>query len=83
MRKGEGKTYEAQDDNISRMRKGKAPKGYDGHPVELHHVKGIKNDIDDIVQIKRSDHIKFHKKYGYKDFIDINETDDFKNLIVR
>lgn len=31
------------------MERGLAPKGYDGKSVELHHVKGISKDFDDIV----------------------------------
>ena len=34
--------FEMSDDNLARMAKGKAPIGFDGKPVELHHVKGIK-----------------------------------------
>lgn len=47
--KGKNTTYKATDENIKRMERGLAPKGYDGKSVELHHVKGISKDFDDIV----------------------------------
>lgn len=53
-------------DNLNRMKKGNAPIGFDEKPVELHHVKGIKIDPNYIVQIQKSDHIKFHQFSGYK-----------------
>ena len=65
------------------MKDGKAPIGYDGKFVELHHVKGLKNDFNNIVQIQRNNHITFHKTYGYKDFIDITEIESFASLIVK
>ncbi len=64
------------------MKKGLAPHDVDGKSVELHHVKGIKNDLDYVVQIRRSDHIRFHKTYGYRNFIDITLADDFIGLFV-
>ena len=79
---GAGKTYQANSQNIARMKTGKAPIGFDKNPVELHHVKGIKNDFNSIVQIQRSDHINFHKLYKYKDFVDITTLEEFISLIV-
>ena len=67
--------YELTDDNLSLMAKGKAPVGIDGYKVQLHHTKGIGNDMKDIYAISRTDHINFHKKYGYKNFIDIRLTE--------
>ena len=53
------------------MAQGKAPIGYDGRSVHLHHCKGILNDIDDYIEIGAKAHARFHKKYGYKNFINI------------
>lgn len=61
--------FEMSDDNLARMAKGKAPIGFDGKPVELHHVKGIKNSIE-VVEITRTNHTILHKFIGYKDFAD-------------
>lgn len=75
--KGAGKTYDIDlDGNLGRMQKGKAPIGFDGKKVELHHVEGIKNSFENIVQIQRTDHIKFHKMYGYYNFPDIKTIID-------
>lgn len=79
---GAGKTYNPTSKNINRMKSGKAPKGFDGKSVELHHVKGIKNDFNQVVQIQRIDHINFHKTYGYRQFPDIRTIKDFISLIV-
>ena len=66
--KGNGKTYDVDAfDNLERMKSGKAPIGFDKKPVELHHVKGINIDFDDIVQIQKTDHIRFHQAHGYKE----------------
>ena len=66
------KWYDAFDpENIKRMRRGSAPIGYDGKSVQLHHCKGILNDIDDFIEIGSKAHTAFHKQYGYKNFIDI------------
>lgn len=53
------------------MSKGKAPIGYDGERVVLHHVSGIANSMDDIVEIGAKAHRAFHQAFGYKGFIDI------------
>ena len=81
-KKGAGKTYKATATNLERMKNGKAPIGFDGKSVELHHIKGFKNDPYSIVQIQRSDHILFHKLYKYKDFVDITTISEFISLIV-
>ena len=63
--------YEISNFNISRMSKGKAPIGYDGRSVELHHIYGKHYDMNSFVQLTRSEHIAFHKMYGYKTFPNI------------
>ena len=68
----ENELYDLTQDNISRMKKGLAPIGNDGKSVELHHVVGKKNDIYNFVEMTATDHQKFHKKYGYKNFINIS-----------
>lgn len=44
LQRGAGKTYTLEDgigkNNLNRMAQGKPPIGFDGKPVELHHVKG-------------------------------------------
>ena len=73
----ENKWYDAFDeDNIARMAKGRAPIGYDGKSVQLHHCKGILNDIDDYIEIGSKAHTRFHQKYGYKNFINIRTVMD-------
>ena len=64
------------EDNIARMAKGRAPIGYDGKSVQLHHCKGILNDIDDYIEIGSKAHTRFHQKYGYKNFINIRTVMD-------
>ena len=63
--------YEISSFNIDRMAKGKAPIGYDGRSVELHHIFGKSKDMNSFVQLTRSEHIAFHKTYGYKVFPNI------------
>ncbi len=58
-------------DNFRKMKKGKAPIGYDGEKVVLHHVRGIAKDINNFVEIGGSAHRAFHQAYGYKNYIDI------------
>lgn len=53
------------------MASGKAPIGYDGKRVVLHHVSGIRNNMYDFVEIGATAHQAFHKIFGYKNFIDI------------
>ncbi len=83
--KGDGITYNIKEDgNLARMLKGKAPKGIDGKPVELHHVFGREKDV--LVQITRTAHmakgIGFHSIYGFKNFPDITKLAEFSSLIV-
>ena len=52
------------------MAKGKAPIGYDLKKIVLHHVRGIANNMDDIVEIGADAHRAFHGTFGYKNFID-------------
>ena len=61
--------YELSENNISRMAKGKAPIGYDGYPIELHHIKGI-NNSDDIIEISKASHTILHMFIGYNHFAD-------------
>ena len=63
--------YEITKDNLDLMRKGKAPIGWDGEKVVLHHVRGIANSMDDIVEIGAQAHRAFHQAFGYSGFIDI------------
>ena len=63
--------YEINERNLNRMKKGKAPIGYDNEKVVLHHVRGIANDMNDFVEIEGSAHRAFHKAYGYKSYINI------------
>ena len=57
--------------NRKLMRTGRAPFGYDNERVVLHHVQGIGNSMDDIVEIGASAHRAFHQAFGYRNFIDI------------
>ena len=66
--------YDLTDDNLALMAKGKAPFGIDGKRVELHHVQGISNSMDDLYALSKTAHTEFHKMYGYKNFIDITKT---------
>ena len=50
--------------------------GYDGKSVQLHHCKGILNDIDDYIEIGSKAHTRFHQKYGYKNFVNIRTVMD-------
>ena len=53
-------SYLATDDNIARMVKGKAPIGWDGKSVELHHINGIKNDFYNYQGVSRTLHQAIH-----------------------
>lgn len=63
--------YPVTTDNLNLMSSGKAPIGYDGKRVVLHHVSGISNNMYDFVEIGATAHHAFHKIFGFKDFIDI------------
>ncbi len=67
--KEKSELYELTQENMTRMENGLAPIGKDGKSVELHHVVGKKNDIYNFVEMTATDHQKFHKKYGYKNFV--------------
>ena len=60
--------------NISLMKLGKAPIGANGHKMVLHHVEGIKNNFNFVVEMTRTDHILFHQTFGYKNFISVFDT---------
>ncbi len=65
-------TYKGQKvNNAKRIKQGYAPIGYDGYPVNLHHTVGKSNDLFNVVQMSRTAHQVFHKRYGYKGFSDI------------
>ena len=68
---GKSVWYERTSDNLKLMRQGKAPIGFDGKKVQLHHLQGISNNIDDFVEMGADVHRTFHKAFGYKDFINL------------
>lgn len=57
------RSIQSNDENIERMASGKAPIGWDGCSVTLHHWKGIANDFYDFSPVTRTFHIYIHK-YG-------------------
>ncbi len=60
--------------NIERMKQGLAPIGYDGKPVELHHLKQEEDSI--IVEMLSSEHKKFYKElHRYKQNSEINRME--------
>ena len=61
--------YELSPSNQALMAKGKAPFGYDGYRIELHHVSGI-NNSSVITPMTKASHTILHKFVGYKDMID-------------
>lgn len=63
--------YELTEENLNLMSQGKAPIGWDGERVVLHHVEGIAKNMDDIVEIGAKAHRAFHGAFGYSDFIDV------------
>ena len=52
--------YTATVDNIKRMSKGLAPKGWDGFSVQLHHWSGIANDFYNYSPVSRTLHQIIH-----------------------
>ena len=60
--------YDATRDNVRRMEHGKAPIGFDGLPINLHHRQGISVDIYDFVPMPQSAHQAFHMEFGYTNF---------------
>ena len=61
--------YDLTEENVALMAKGKAPYGFDGHKIQLHHVNGIENS-DIIVPMTRASHTILHKFIGYKNFVE-------------
>ena len=61
--------YELSPKNIELMSQGKAPIGYDGYRIELHHIDGISNGPD-IVPMTKASHTILHKFVGYKNMVD-------------
>ena len=53
-------SYIATDDNINRMTRGLAPKGWDGYSVQLHHWDGIANDFYNYSPVSRTVHRIIH-----------------------
>ena len=47
----------------------KAPIGYDGYRIELHHVKGI-NNSPEIIPMSKASHAILHKYVGYRNMLD-------------
>lgn len=46
--------YEKSTENIERMERGNAPIGYDGSPVELHHIQ--QKPSGELLEIQKSEH---------------------------
>ena len=67
--KTESVLYDLTDDNMSLMAKGKAPIGFDGNRIELHHISGIKNSPE-IVPLTKTSHTILHKYVRYSDMVD-------------
>ena len=63
--------YELTSKNRERMQRGKAPIGFDGEAINLHHVQGKANNMYDFVEMSATVHRNFHKAYGYKNFPNI------------
>ena len=55
----DGSAFAPTSDNITLMEQGKAPIGYDGQPVELHHM--IQSESGSIIEISGSQHRINHK----------------------
>jgi len=63
--------------NLQRMLKGLAPIGYDGKPVELHHLKQENNGI--IVEMLSTEHKQYYRDlHRYKKDSEINRIDFIK-----
>ena len=59
-------SYRATEENISRMKRGLAPIGWDGYSVQLHHWNGIANDFYNYSPVSRSLHILIHSNRSGK-----------------
>lgn len=60
--------YDLTSENIALMQQGKAPFGFDGFRIELHHIDGIANS-DSIRAISHTSHVILHKMIGYTNFL--------------
>ena len=65
--------YDRSLDNLKLMQQGKAPIGFDGKKVQLHHLEGISKNMDNFIEIGADAHRIFHKAFGYKNFINLAE----------
>ncbi len=54
-------SFVATDKNIARMATGKAPIGWDGYSVQLHHWEGIVNNFNNYSPVSRTLHQLIHK----------------------
>jgi RHS repeat-associated protein len=54
-------TYMMTENNFERMKKGNAPIGIDGRPVNLHHPNGIANDFYNYIEVTYSYHYQNFK----------------------
>ena len=54
-------SFVATDKNIKRMASGKAPIGWDGYSVHLHHWEGIANNFKNYSPLSRTAHQLIHK----------------------
>ena len=55
--------FKSNDKNIERMKQGKAPIGWDGKSVQLHHLQGITNDFYDYSPLSKTLHDTLHKLF--------------------
>lgn len=60
--------YDLTDENVLLMKRGKAPYGFDGNKIELHHLDGIDNSTR-IVPLTKTSHVILHKFVGFKDMV--------------
>lgn len=63
-----GTVYTLNEDNILLMSSGKAPLDSFGNRIQLHHIDGISNSMENIVPLSQADHAAFHQAYGYIGF---------------
>ena len=54
------RSYVATAKNIARMKRGRAPIGWDGFSVELHHVEGIAKNFKNYIPVSRTLHMAIH-----------------------
>lgn len=65
-------------EQLDDMLRGLAPK-VDGASMQLHHVVGRSVDLYDVVKLTRTQHIAFHKEFGYR----LNALWNIKNIQLR